>query len=122
MGLKRKPARGKTRTLDTVLSALADPHRRQVVDLLRSGPRHAGDLSKRVGVPAPAMSRHLRLLKACGLVGETHPAYDARVRVYALRLEPLGELKAWLETTERLWADQLASFEKHLARNTRSAE
>lgn len=116
MGLKRKPVRGRAHALDSVLSALADPQRRKVVDVLRSGPRNAGDLSKAVGVSAPAMSRHLRLLKACGLVGETHPEYDARVRVYALRPEPLGALKAWLEATERLWADQLAAFKKHLER------
>lgn len=114
--MKRKPARARAASVDAVLSALADPHRRKVVDVLRAGPRNAGDLSKLVGVSAPAMSRHLRMLKGCGLVGETHPDYDARVRVYALNAGPLGELKAWLETTERLWADQLASFKKHLER------
>jgi DNA-binding transcriptional ArsR family regulator len=112
----RKAAAGKTQTVDAVLAALADPHRRKVVEALRSGPRNAGELSKLVGVSAPAMSRHLRLLKASGIVGETHPDYDARVRVYALKPAPLGELKAWLETTERLWADQLAAFKKHLER------
>jgi DNA-binding transcriptional ArsR family regulator len=109
-------ARTKTQTVDAVLAALADPQRRKVVDVLRSGPRNAGDLSKLVGVSAPAMSRHLRLLKASGIVGETHPDYDARVRVYALKPGPLAELKSWLETTERLWAEQLASFKKHVER------
>ena len=99
-----------------MLSALADPRRRKVVDVLRSGPQNAGELSRLIGLSAPAMSRHLRLLKECGVVGESHPEYDARVRVYALRPQPLAELKAWLETTERLWAEQLASFKKHLER------
>ncbi len=103
-------------SLDAVLSGLADPHRRKVVDVLRGGPQNAGDLSKIVGLSPPAMSRHLRLLKECGVVRESHPEYDARVRVYSLRTQPLGELKAWLETTERMWADQLASFKKHLER------
>jgi DNA-binding transcriptional ArsR family regulator len=116
VGVTRKPARTNTRTIDAVLSALADPQRRKVVDVLRTGPRSAGDLSRLVGVSAPAMSRHLRLLKNSGLVGETHPDYDARVRVYALKTQPLGELKAWLETTEQLWADQLSAFKKHLER------
>ena len=106
----------KAQTVDAVLSALADPQRRKVVDVLKTGPKSAGELSRAVGVSAPAMSRHLRLLRGCGLVDETHPDYDARVRVYALKTGPLGELKAWLETTERLWADQLASFKKHLER------
>jgi DNA-binding transcriptional ArsR family regulator len=112
----RKAVRSKTQTVDAVLSALADPQRRKVVDLLRAGPRSAGDLSRLVGVSAPAMSRHLRLLKGSGVVSETHPEYDARVRVYALKTESLGALKEWLETTERMWADQLAAFKKHLER------
>ena len=116
MTSKPKAARTKTQTVDDVLSALADPQRRKVVDVLRAGPRSAGDLSRMVGVSAPAMSRHLRLLKGSGIVSETHPEYDARVRVYALRAESLGALKDWLATTERLWADQLAAFKKHLER------
>lgn len=116
MVLKRKTARTKTQTVDAVLSALADPQRRKVVDVLRAGPRSAGDLSRLVGVSAPALSRHLRLLKGSGIVSETHPDYDARVRVYALRTESLGALKDWLETTERLWADQLTAFKTHLER------
>ena len=99
-----------------MLSALADPHRRKVVDVLRSGPQNAGELSKLIGLSAPAMSRHLRLLKESGVVGESHPEYDARVRIYSLKTQPLGELKAWLDTTERMWAEQLASFKKHLER------
>jgi len=106
----------KVATVDAVLAALADPARRAVVDVLKRGPQNAGELSKIVGLPAPAMSRHLRALKASGLVGETHPDYDARVRIYSLKTGPLSELKAWLETTERLWVDQLAAFKKHVER------
>ena len=60
------------------------------------------------------MSRHLRTLKAGGLIEETHPAYDARVRIYALKAGPMAELKSWLEETERLWAEQLASLKAHV--------
>ena len=118
MGLKTKPAKAKGRdaALDAVLSALADPQRRRVVDVLRGGAQSAGELSKIIGLSAPAMSRHLRLLKEAGVVGETHPDYDARVRIYALRPQRLSELKTWLETTEQLWADQLASFKSHVER------
>jgi DNA-binding transcriptional ArsR family regulator len=87
-----------------------------VVDVLRAGPRNAGELSRLVGISPPAMSRHLRQLRGCGLVGETHPDYDARVRVYALKSQPLAELKAWLEVTEQLWVDQLAAFKSHVER------
>ncbi|CAN7151324.1 metalloregulator ArsR/SmtB family transcription factor [Phenylobacterium sp. LjRoot225] len=100
--------------LDRTLAALAEPSRRRTVDLLAAGPRAAGDLARELGLTPPAMSRHLRALKACGLVEETHPEFDARVRIYALRREPIAELKAWLAEAEDLWVEQLAAFKAHL--------
>jgi DNA-binding transcriptional ArsR family regulator len=96
--------------IDRTLAALADPARRQVVDLLRERPRRAGELASATGLSAPAMSRHLRALRAGGLVEETHPAFDARVRIYRLRPEPMAQLKNWLDETEQLWTQQLAAF------------
>ena len=100
--------------LDRTLAALADPHRRQVVELLRERPRRAGELAEAVGLNPPALSRHLRALKAGELIADEHPDYDARVRIYTLRPEPMADLKEWLEATERLWAKQLAAFKSHL--------
>src|SRR5580658_476777 len=100
--------------LDRTLAALADPHRRRVVEVLRAGPRPAGEIAKAVGLAPPAMSRHLRTLRRSGVVEESHPDFDARVRVYALRAGAMDELKAWLEETERLWAAQLLAFKAHL--------
>jgi len=100
--------------IDVLLSALADPHRRQVVELLRTGPSPAGEIAKAVGLAPPAMSRHLRTLRRSGLVEEFHPDFDARVRVYVLRGEAMDELKRWLEETERMWAEQLTAFKAHL--------
>lgn len=102
--------------LDRTIAALADPHRRQVVELLRERPRRAGELAEAVGLTAPAMSRHLRTLRQSGLVEETHPEFDARVRVYALRPEPMVHLLRWLEETERMWSQQLSAFKAHLER------
>jgi DNA-binding transcriptional ArsR family regulator len=102
--------------IDATLAALADPQRRRTVELLREGPRPAGELARSLGLPAPAMSRHLRTLKACGLLEESHPAFDARVRIYALRTEPMMELSRWLEETERMWSEQLLAFKEHLER------
>lgn len=102
--------------LDRTLAALADPHRRHVIDLLRARPRRAGELAAAVGLNPPALSRHLRTLKAGGLIEESHPAFDARVRIYSLRPEPMANLKTWLEKTEELWAAQLAAFKAHLER------
>ena len=100
--------------VDRTLAALADPHRRRVVDLLRERPRRAGELAAETGLSAPAMSRHLRTLRSSGLIRESHPEFDARVRVYELRPEPMAALKAWLEETERMWASQLLSFKAHI--------
>lgn len=100
--------------LDRTLAALADPHRRQVVELLRERPRAAGDLARTVGVAPSVMSRHLRTLRETGLVEESHPEFDARVRVYALRAEPMADLIHWLKETERMWAEQLTAFKAHL--------
>ena len=102
--------------LDAILAALADPHRRRVVDLLSRGPQPAGELARAVGLTPPAMSRHLRALKTSGLVEDSHPDFDARVRVYQLKSGSMAELRAWIEETERLWSDQLVAFKSHLER------
>jgi DNA-binding transcriptional ArsR family regulator len=96
--------------LDRTLAALADPHRRRVIELLRERPRRAGELAEAAALNPSALSRHLRRLKAGGLIEESHPAFDARVRIYRLRPGPMADLRAWLERTERLWAEQLAAF------------
>jgi DNA-binding transcriptional ArsR family regulator len=103
-------------TIDRTLAALADPHRRRIVELLRDGPRRAGEIAEAVRLNPPALSRHLRTLKANGLIEETHPAFDARVRIYALKPKPMSQLKIWLEQTEALWAAHLAAFKAHLER------
>jgi DNA-binding transcriptional ArsR family regulator len=100
--------------IDRTLSALADPTRRRVVDLLRERPHRAGELAAAAGLSPPAMSRHLRALRTTGLVEESHPEFDARVRIYRLRPEPMAELKTWLDDTERLWTLQLAAFKAHV--------
>ncbi len=102
------------RVLDRTLAALADPHRRQVVELLGERPRRAGELAEAVGLSAPAMSRHLRVLRESRIVEETPAAFDTRVRIYRLRPQPIAHLKAWLEQTERLWSEQLLAFKAHL--------
>ena len=82
--------------------------------MLRERPRRAGELADSLGLSPPAMSRHLRALRQSGLVEESHPEFDARVRVYRLRPEPMAELKAWLEAAENHWADQLSALKAHV--------
>lgn len=102
--------------VDSALSALADPVRRQAVDLLRRGPRSAGDLASTVGVSPPLMSRHLRLLRESGLVDCSFLPTDARVRLYRLRAMPLAALRDWLEGFDTHWGEQLAAFKAHAER------
>lgn len=103
-----------TARLDRTLAALADPHRRQVVERLRERPHRAGELAAAAGLSPPAMSRHLRALRQAGWVEERHDGLDARVRIYQLRAEPMADLAQWLKDTEAMWAAQLLAFKAHL--------
>ena len=100
--------------VDRILAALADPHRRRAVELLGERPRAAGELARALDLPAPALSRHLRMMKGCGLVEESHPEFDARVRIYALKDGAMTELKEWLARTERMWTAELTAFKAHV--------
>jgi DNA-binding transcriptional ArsR family regulator len=102
--------------VDRVLAALADPRRRRVVELLRERPRRAGELAAALGLTPPALSRHLRTLRRNGLIEESHPGFDARVRVYSLCPRPMQYLKRWLQETELLWSTQLTAFKTHIER------
>jgi DNA-binding transcriptional ArsR family regulator len=104
------------RQIDDTLAALADPTRRRVIELLRERPRRAGELADAFRVSAPAISRHLRVLRTRGLVEEERVDDDARVRIYRLRREPFDALSLWLRELEAFWSDQLESFGAHVAR------
>ena len=100
--------------IDESLAALADPHRRRAVELLGERPRRAGELAEALGLPAAAMSRHLRLMKRSGLVEETHPDFDARVRVYSLKDGAMSDVKRWIAETEAMWLKQMSAFKAHV--------
>ena len=92
-------------------NALADPHRRAVVELLLARPRTVGELTRELGLTQPGTSKHLRTLREAGLVTVTT---DAQRRVYALRPAPLAELYAWLEPYQRFWEQRLDALGAHL--------
>jgi DNA-binding transcriptional ArsR family regulator len=108
------------------LRALAEPHRFQIVELLRDGPRPVGDMVNRLGLRQPQVSKHLRVLSDAGLVDVR---VDAQRRIYALRPAPLQELEVWLERYRRLWEanfqrldallDELKTKEKKSVRTKR---
>lgn len=85
-------------------TALADPSRLRIVELLRDGPRPVGSISAALRLNQPQVSKHLRVLKKARLV-EVEPR--AQQRLYGLRPEPLEELSAWLEDYRRLWDERL---------------
>lgn len=100
--------------IEQTLSALADPTRRGVVELLRDQPRRAGELAHALATSAPAMSRHLKVLRQAGLVEPLQVEEDARGRLYRLRVEPLTELRTWVQEVEGFWTTQLGAFATHI--------
>jgi DNA-binding transcriptional ArsR family regulator len=108
-----------TADLDRTFAALADPTRRAVVDLLRKKPRRAGELAESFGMSAPAMSRHLRVLRRTGLIEDDAVEHDARVRLYRLKPEPFAVLRDWLDQVELFWAGQLDAFKAHVEKRAR---
>jgi DNA-binding transcriptional ArsR family regulator len=104
----------KAQGVDRTFAALADPSRRRAVELLGAQPRRAGELAEQLSLSPPAMSRHLKTLREAGLVEETSPAFDTRVRIYALKAGAMSELSRWLAEMESMWAGQLAAFKAHI--------
>jgi DNA-binding transcriptional ArsR family regulator len=102
--------------LDRAFAALADRTRRGVVELLRKREYRAGELATRLDVSAPALTRHLRILRESDLVEEVADDADGRVRIYRLRREPIRRLRVWVDTVEAMWERQLASFAVHVAK------
>ncbi len=92
-------------TAGTVIEALADPTRRQIVALLSGGPRRAGELAAEVGMSAPAMSRHLRVLLSALVITDERIDEDARARVFRLRPASIKVAQSWLD---QLLTGQLA--------------
>jgi len=99
-------------------SALADPNRRAVLELLLERPRPVGELVDRLGLSQPGTSKHLRVLREAGLV---QVRQEAQRRVYALDPGPLAELDVWLAPYRRLWNERLDALGRHLDETTEEA-
>ncbi len=103
--------------LDTTFTALADPTRRGVVGLLRRQPLRASVLADELGASKPAMSRHLKILRASGLIEPAdESSEDKRERVYQLVPDPFTQLRTWLDDVEEMWTVQLDAFKRHVER------
>jgi DNA-binding transcriptional ArsR family regulator len=108
--------------LTSALTALGDPTRQRVVELLRHRPRRAGELAAEADISPAALSRHLRVLRNSGLVEAETVSTDARLRLYRLRREPFVAMQAWLDQVHAFWGEHLDAFAAHADRLAEAAE
>ena len=99
------------------LTALAEPNRLRIVELLRAGARPVGEIGERLQLRQPQVSKHLRVLKDAGLVDVE---VRAQQRLYELRPEPLRELNEWLERFRAIWDARFARLDDYLDRMKRT--
>ena len=97
--------------MDTAFALLADPGRRRILDLLRTGERSVGELCAALPISQPGVSKHLRLMRDAGLVSARA---DAQRRLYRLEPGPLEELDQWLAPFRQFWGERLDALERHL--------
>jgi DNA-binding transcriptional ArsR family regulator len=105
------PRNQRTSSIDALFAALANPTRRDVLDLLLAGPLPASDIAGRFDMARPSVSEHLRVLREAGLVRERR---DGRLRVYGVAAEPLAQLRDWLTPYERFWRGALSDLSDYL--------
>jgi DNA-binding transcriptional ArsR family regulator len=89
-------------------TALGEPNRYRIVELLRTGPRAVNDIGERLGMNQPQVSKHLRVLKQAGIV-DVEPR--AQQRLYELRPEPLEAMADWLERFKQIWKARFDELE-----------
>jgi len=94
-----------------VFTALAEPNRRRIVELLRDGPRQVGQIAKRLHIRQPQVSKHLKVLSDAGVV-VVRPA--ANQRIYQLQPKPFEELDTWVETFRKAWEGRLDKLDEYL--------
>ena len=90
-------------TTTDAFNAVAEPRRRQIVDLLASGERPVADLVRELGLAQPQVSKHLRVLREVGLVDVRD---QGRQRLYRLNGRALKPIHDWVKGYERLWSDR----------------
>ena len=99
--------------MESVFDVIAEPNRRAILSLLVSSQQSVGEIERRLRMPQPTISKHLRVLRDAGFVEST---VDAQRRLYRLRPEPLQEVDAWLAPFRRFWSAHVDALERHLDR------
>lgn len=102
--------------MDLLLSALSDENRRRIIERLRESPATVSELAELLPIARPGVSRHLRVLRAAGLVTVVA---QAQFRVYHLDPAPLAGLDAWLQGYREQWTQRLDALQTEIARGKR---
>lgn len=105
------------RGVESAFAVIVEPNRRAILSLLASSEQSVGELEKRLGMPQPSVSKHLRVLKDAGFV---ESRVDAQRRVYRIRPEPLKVVDDWLEPFRKYWTTHVDALERHLDRMEQS--
>ena len=106
------------KSVESVYGIIAEPNRRAILSLLASSQQSVGEIERRLRMPQPTVSKHLRVLRDAGFVEST---VDAQRRLYRLKPESLQEVDAWLAQFRRFWSAHIDALERHLDRMDRSA-
>ena len=99
--------------MESAFAIIAEPNRRAILSLLAASEQSVGEIERRLRMPQPSVSKHLRVLREAGFV---EARVEAQRRVYAIRPEPFREVDAWLVPFRRLWATHVDKLERHLDR------
>jgi DNA-binding transcriptional ArsR family regulator len=101
------------KSVESVFEIIAESSRRAILSLLVSSQQSVGEIERRLRMPQPTVSKHLRVLRDAGFVEST---VDAQRRLYRLKPEPLREVDAWLAPFRRFWSGHVDALERHLDR------
>jgi len=99
--------------MESVFDIIAEPNRRAILSLLVGSQQSVGEIERKLGMPQPAVSKHLRVLREAGFV---ESIVDAQRRLYRLKPEPFQEFDEWLAQFRRFWSAHVDALERHLDR------
>jgi DNA-binding transcriptional ArsR family regulator len=99
--------------MESVFEVVAEPNRRAILSLLVRSEQSVGEIERRLRMPQPAVSKHLKVLRDAGFEEST---VDAQRRLYRLKPGPLQEIDEWLAQFRRFWSAHVDALERHLDR------
>ena len=103
--------------MESAFAIIAEPNRRAILSLLVLSQQSVGEIERRLRMPQPTVSKHLRVLRDAGFVEST---VDAQRRLYRLKPKPLQEVDDWLDQFRQFWSERVDALERHLDRMDQS--